>query len=74
MRPTRRRALAVCRAAQPASTTPAPTAPAVVFAADRDAVAALTLALAAAGIGIHALVPAGGLEELFFDLTDPGAA
>jgi ABC-2 type transport system ATP-binding protein len=47
---------------------------AVAFAADRDAVAALTLALAAAGIGIHALVPAGGLEELFLDLTDPGAA
>jgi hypothetical protein len=36
-------------------------------------VAALTLALAAAGIGIHALVPAGGLEQLFLDLTDPGA-
>ncbi|MEP6640673.1 MAG: ABC transporter ATP-binding protein [Gaiellales bacterium] len=47
---------------------------AVVFAADRDAVAALTLGLAAAGIGIHALVPAGGLEELFFDLTDPEPA
>ena len=47
---------------------------AVLFAADRDAVAALTLALAAAGIGIHALVPAGGLEELFFDLTDPEPA
>jgi ABC-2 type transport system ATP-binding protein len=47
---------------------------AVLFSADRDAVAALTLALAAAGIGIHALVPAGGLEELFFDLTDPGPA
>jgi ABC-2 type transport system ATP-binding protein len=47
---------------------------AVVFAADRDAVAALTLRLAAAAIGIHALVPAGGLEELFFDLTDPEPA
>jgi ABC-2 type transport system ATP-binding protein len=46
----------------------------VVFAADRDAVAALTLRLAGAGIGIHALVPAGGLEELFFDLTDPEPA
>jgi ABC-2 type transport system ATP-binding protein len=45
---------------------------AIVFAAERDAVAALTLQLAAAGIGIHALVPAGGLEELFFDLTGPG--
>jgi ABC-2 type transport system ATP-binding protein len=43
----------------------------VAFAADRGAVAALTLRLAAAGVGIHALVPAGGLEELFFDLTDP---
>ena len=47
---------------------------AVVFAADRDAVAALTLRLGAAGIGIHALVPAGGLEELYFDLTDPEPA
>jgi ABC-2 type transport system ATP-binding protein len=47
---------------------------AVLFTADRDAVAALTLGLAAAGIGIHALVPAGGLEELFFDLTDPEPA
>ena len=45
--------------------------PAIAFAADREGVAALTLALAAAGIGIHALVPAGGLEELFFDLTEP---
>jgi ABC-2 type transport system ATP-binding protein len=46
----------------------------VVFTADRDAVAALTLQLAAAGVGVHALVPAGGLEELFFDLTDPEAS
>ena len=45
----------------------------IAFTADRDAVAALTLQLAAAGVGIHALVPAGGLEELFFDLTDPEA-
>jgi hypothetical protein len=49
-------------------------ADAVVFAADRDAVAELTLGLAAAGVGIHALVPSGGLEELFFDLTDPERA
>jgi ABC-2 type transport system ATP-binding protein len=47
---------------------------AVVFAADQAAVAALTLRLGAAGVGIHALVPAGGLEELFFDLTDPEPA
>jgi ABC-2 type transport system ATP-binding protein len=44
---------------------------AIEFAAGRDAVAALTVALGAAGIGIVALVPAGGLEALFFDLTDP---
>jgi ABC-2 type transport system ATP-binding protein len=66
-------ALAVCAAAQGVHDAHADGA-AVVFAADRAAAAALTLALAAAGIGIHALVPAGGLEELFFDLTDPGAS
>jgi ABC-2 type transport system ATP-binding protein len=65
-------ALAVCAAAEGVHDARAD-AGAVLFAADRDAAAALTLALAAAGIGIHALVPAGGLEELFFDLTDPGA-
>ena len=47
--------------------------PAIAFAAEPDAVAALTLALAAAGIGIHTLVPSGGLEELFFDLTEQKA-
>jgi len=46
---------------------------AIAFAAEPDAVAALTLALAAAGIGIHALVPSGGLEALFFDLTEQEA-
>jgi ABC-2 type transport system ATP-binding protein len=64
-------ALAVCAAAEGVHDARAD-AGTVLFAADRDAAAALTLALAAAGIGIHALVPAGGLEELFFDLTDPG--
>jgi ABC-2 type transport system ATP-binding protein len=63
-------ALEVCAAAEGVHDAHADGA-AVVFAADRAAAAALTLALAAAGIGIHALVPAGGLEELFFDLTDP---
>ncbi len=66
-------ALAVCAAAQGVHDARADGA-SVMFASDRDAAAALTLALAAAGIGIHALVPAGGLEELFFDLTDPGQA
>jgi ABC-2 type transport system ATP-binding protein len=42
----------------------------IAFAAGREAVSALTLALGAAGIGILALVPSGGLEALFFDLTD----
>jgi ABC-2 type transport system ATP-binding protein len=66
-------ALAVCRAAAGIHDAAAD-GTGVVFRADRDAVAALSLQLAAAGLGIHALVPAGGLEELFFDLTDPGAA
>jgi ABC-2 type transport system ATP-binding protein len=63
------RSLAVARAAKGVRDVQAD-ADAVVFAADRTAVAALTLDLGAAGIGIHALVPAGGLEELFLDLTD----
>jgi ABC-2 type transport system ATP-binding protein len=63
------RSLEVARAAEGVRDVQAD-ADAVVFAADRAAVAALTLDLAAAGIGIHALVPAGGLEELFLDLTD----
>jgi ABC-2 type transport system ATP-binding protein len=65
-------ALGVCRGATGIRDV-RPEGPAILFAAERDDVAALTLALAAAGIGIHALVPAGGLEELFFDLTEPGA-
>jgi ABC-2 type transport system ATP-binding protein len=46
------------------------------FAADEDAVAALSLSLAQAGIGITALVPeTATLEELFLHLTeDDGAA
>jgi ABC-2 type transport system ATP-binding protein len=66
-------ALAVCRAAAGIRDAH-PDGAGIVFRADRDGVAALSLQLAAAGLGIHALVPAGGLEELFFDLTDPGAA
>jgi ABC-2 type transport system ATP-binding protein len=66
-------ALAVCRAA-PGIRDVRPEGPAIAFAADRAAVAGLTLALAAAGVGIHALVPAGGLEELFFDLTEEAEA
>jgi ABC-2 type transport system ATP-binding protein len=63
------RALELCRAADGVHDVHADGA-AVVFSADRDAVAALTLWLAQAGIGIHVLAPTGGLEELFFDLTD----
>jgi ABC-2 type transport system ATP-binding protein len=66
-------ALAVCRAAEGIRDVQAQGA-AVVFAGERAAVASLTLALAAAGVGIHALVPAGGLEELFFDLTEEAGA
>ena len=39
-----------------------------IFAA--KVVSAFGYVLAAAGIGIHALVPSGGLEALFFDLTE----
>jgi ABC-2 type transport system ATP-binding protein len=65
------RALEMCRAAAGIGDVRADGA-AVTFTGDRDAVAALTRALGAAGIGIHALVPTGGLEELFFSLTDGG--
>ena len=45
------------------------------FRCDRAAAAALSLALAAEGIGIEALVPARAtLEQLFFDLTGEGEA
>jgi ABC-2 type transport system ATP-binding protein len=41
------------------------------FSADEDAVAALTIALGGAGIGITALVPdVASLEDLFLDLTE----
>jgi ABC-2 type transport system ATP-binding protein len=66
-------ALALCRAAAGIRDARAD-GDGVAFTADRDAVAALTLQLAAAGVGIRALVPGGGLEELFFDLTDPEAS
>ncbi|HET8607001.1 MAG TPA: ABC transporter ATP-binding protein [Gaiellaceae bacterium] len=43
----------------------------VCFAADEDAVAALTVELGRAGIGVLALVPEqASLEELFLDLTE----
>jgi ABC-2 type transport system ATP-binding protein len=64
------RALAICRGAEGIRDVHADGA-AVVFAAAREAVAALTLALGTAGVGIVALVPSGGLEALFFDLTAP---
>jgi len=65
-------ALVVCQGAEGIRDVRAD-GPAIAFAAEPDAVAALTLAIAAAGIGIHALVPSGGLEELFFDLTEQEA-
>ena len=44
---------------------------AVSFAGDERAVAALTLQLAQAGIGLRALVPRSAtLEELFFRMTE----
>jgi ABC-2 type transport system ATP-binding protein len=67
------RALDICRAAPGVHDVRADGA-AVELSADRAAVAALTLALGEAGIGIVALVPCGGLEALFFDLTDPEGA
>jgi ABC-2 type transport system ATP-binding protein len=63
------RALELCRAAAGVGDVEADGA-AVTFAAGRDAAAQLTLALGTAGVGIVALVPSGGLEALFFDLTD----
>ncbi|HXD68820.1 MAG TPA: ATP-binding cassette domain-containing protein [Gaiellales bacterium] len=65
-------ALAVCRAAAGIRDVRAE-GPAIAFAAEPDAAAALTLALGAAGVGIHALIPSGGLEALFFDLTEQEA-
>jgi len=44
----------------------------ISFSADERAVAALTLELAQAGIGLRALVPrTATLEELFFRMTEP---
>jgi ABC-2 type transport system ATP-binding protein len=63
------RALEICRGAEGVRDVHAD-GTAVAFAAGREAVAALTLALGAAGVGIVALVPSGGLEALFFDLTE----
>jgi ABC-2 type transport system ATP-binding protein len=63
-------ALALCRSAAGVRDVRADGA-AIGFSADRAAAAALTLQLAAAGIGIHALVPGGGgLEDMFFDLIE----
>jgi ABC-2 type transport system ATP-binding protein len=47
---------------------------ALEFAADGDAVSALTTAIGSAGIGILALVPATGLEDMFLDLTERDGA
>jgi len=48
---------------------------AIAFTADERAVPALSLALASAGIGIHALVPRSAtLEELFLRMTEGGGA
>jgi ABC-2 type transport system ATP-binding protein len=68
------RALAVC-AGSPGIRDATLDGPAVSFAAERSALAALSLALAAEGIGIEALVPGGrGLEELFFEITEGDVA
>ena len=64
------RALQVCAAA-PGIRDAADDDGVITFAGDRGAAAALSLALADAGVGIEALVPAGrGLEELFFEITE----
>jgi hypothetical protein len=43
------------------------------FAAERDDVAALSVALGRAGVGIHALLPgAASLEQLYFDIVEDG--
>jgi ABC-2 type transport system ATP-binding protein len=45
----------------------------VWFAADADAAASVSVHLAEAGVGVRALVPGGGgLEELFFEITEGG--
>jgi ABC-2 type transport system ATP-binding protein len=47
----------------------------VTFTGDDEAAAALSVSLGRSGVGIHALVPrTASLEELFFRLTEGGAA
>jgi ABC-2 type transport system ATP-binding protein len=47
----------------------------LLVTSDRDSAARLTVALGRAGIGLHAMLPqAPSLEELFFELTEQGAA
>jgi ABC-2 type transport system ATP-binding protein len=68
------RALLVCEA-QAGVRDAAREAGAVVFAAEPDAAAELSIALAEAGVGIRALVPhTATLEELFLELTERGPA
>jgi ABC-2 type transport system ATP-binding protein len=68
------RALEVCRATPGISDSQA-AGDAVMFAAEPAAVAALSLALAEAGVGIEALVPgARRLEEIFFEITEGDVA
>jgi ABC-2 type transport system ATP-binding protein len=47
----------------------------LLFAADQDTVARLSIALGQAGIGIRALIPeSASLEEVFFQLTERDGA
>ncbi|HEY1539479.1 MAG TPA: ABC transporter ATP-binding protein [Solirubrobacteraceae bacterium] len=65
------RAEAIARSQRGVSAVETAGLSAISLHADRDAVPALSLALAQAGIGIHALVPrTATLEELFFRMTE----
>jgi ABC-2 type transport system ATP-binding protein len=68
------RTLSVCATQRGIADVHANEAGDVRFVADEDAVAALTLSLAGAGVGITMLVPeTATLEELFLDLTEGDA-
>jgi ABC-2 type transport system ATP-binding protein len=69
------RARAVCEAQRGVENVSADGAAEVVFVADEDTVAQLSIALAEAGVGITALVPTRpSLEDLFFRFTEADGA
>ncbi len=66
------RALEICRAAAGLRDVALEDG-ALAFAGERADVAALTVALGRAGVGIHALLPgAASLEQLYFDIVEDG--